>query len=894
MNDGRAKWHQMTVETVCEQLHTNATVGLTRRAARSRFKKEGANTLFDRKRTSTAAVLHPLLCDPAFLLMLFGAILALCFAKIATSVAFVAVLIVCAGFIWYVVQRWHRTEERIVRYRIPTVRAVRDGALYTISARRVVRGDVLLLQAGDIVPCDCRILSACNARVLTLTPSDDGKALYTESIKNAETVYPYATSIALPQCENMLCGGSEILSGEVRAVAVEIGVHTFIGAMTLFSVPSEPQRKRRDDTSLALAPYLRAWGIVTILCMIPLTFVALLRAPNGLDMIDVFFSLCTWVGCASPAVLALYVRLASMRASTDCFGTVPHENRMILKSARAADTLATVTDILVLGRAGTSDGVPHLARAVIGQGEQVLDPNTPQSSLQPLCEAFFLLKMASEGSSVTMTDRGEDDTAFLSELLAVSAFDLPALRVRLSHATMIPRQDGVREVAVETKERTFGLLFSESVRISDRCMVYADGERYRAVTPTLRETLHTFEREAHATAAKTITVLRRMRDGTPALLGVVAIREEMQAVLPSVREELAQSGVNTYFFFQADETAYAAACRLPEPYIRKDKPDAALTFAQLQRGRVFLGFTASDVADLLSEMRREGRRVALLGVNAEHALLRGAPLLIACDPTDYHRRSTEEAALEQQPPNGRENSTICTQTLRRRADVLISRAEKSAGGLAAVLEGLAHARAIRYRARLLIAFLCTSQLFRLAWCLLAAVLGTGLPNGALMLYAGGWAQTVGALWILWLPVPQNRLRRLEPLDESALAKLFFAPERVFPPLVATVGTVLCAAILMWCGVIAPNVASTYCFTSVLVIETLLLYDTVHKKHAPLRPLQRLLPSLLIWLPVCVFLPVMHFAVARAWSLATLFLLPLSPILYLLAGRCLSVFRRTAK
>lgn len=889
--DGRAKWHRMTADAVCAQLHTNAAAGLDRRAARSRLKKEGANTLFDRKRTGIAAVLRPLFCDHAWLLMLFAAILALCFSKIASSVAFFAILIACVGVSWRTVYRWLSTEEYITKYRIPSVRVVRERTLYSVSARRVVRGDILILRAGDIVPCDCRILSAVDLRVLTLTPSEEGKPVYTESAKNAQTVYPYGDKTPIPRCENMICGGSEILSGEARAVAVEVGASTYVGAMALFSVPAEPAGKRNEPEALrALAPYLRVLGIASLILLLILSIVALLLTPDGFDAIDLFFSLCVAVGCTSPALILLLVRMITMREPVEAMQARPRENRAILKSARASDALCGVTDLFVVGHVGSTDGVPHFARAAIGRGEITPDPGAPQPLLNPLCEAFFLLKMASEGVSVAMREEGEDDTAFLEELLAASAFDLPALRVRLTRASLIPHKNGVREVSVEMKERAFSLIFLDSVAMADRCTVYEDGERYCAISPTLRQEMHAFEAAAHATGARTVTVLRRMRDGTPAWLGTVVIREEIQRTLPSICEELSQCGVRVSFFLDAKDAPYADACRLPSPYVSTEN---ALTSALLERRQVFLGFQSTQIAALASELRKTGRRVAILCNHADRALLRGAPLLIACDPTDYHRRDAEDAALEALPREGLSNSVRCSQATRRRADILVARAGKHTGGLAAVLQALAITRAARWRIAMLLSYLSTTHLSLLAACTLGTLLGIGLSDGAAMLWIGALCAAVGTLWILRAPVPRELLRREVRFDTQTLLSVLLPRTESLSALSATALTAILSAVFAWCGLLAHAVASTYLFASLLLLHVLLLYDLTRKKRAKMRPLQFVLPMLVCLVPAAVALA-LQAAFAQPWSPVALICLPLAPVFYVLAKICMSVFWRTAK
>ena len=167
----------------------------------------------------------------------------------------------CVGCLMALLLRYRRLLRIAEDCRIPHVTVLREGEVYRISARTVVRGDLLLLRCGDVVPCDCRILSATDAEVLTLLPDDAGRARYVRLPKNADMVYPYASPVLPPQYENMLFGGSEILSGEYRAVAVERSHHTYVGALQSMGVPAEPTGKR-DALSLPkpLNAYLRLYG----------------------------------------------------------------------------------------------------------------------------------------------------------------------------------------------------------------------------------------------------------------------------------------------------------------------------------------------------------------------------------------------------------------------------------------------------------------------------------------------------------------------------------------------------------------------------------------------------------------------------------------------------------
>ncbi len=154
MNGKNARWHQMTAEAVCQQLHTDAACGLSRKAARSRFKKFGANTLFDRREgeKDNKNPSFGMLTDAVFLIMLLGVLLALLFMPFFFSLFLLAVFLCCIGILLRISYNNFHMNSLLFQYRIPTATVIRDRQQLCVSARRVVVGDVLVLKAGDIVP----------------------------------------------------------------------------------------------------------------------------------------------------------------------------------------------------------------------------------------------------------------------------------------------------------------------------------------------------------------------------------------------------------------------------------------------------------------------------------------------------------------------------------------------------------------------------------------------------------------------------------------------------------------------------------------------------------------------------------------------------------------------
>ncbi len=906
MNERPAKWHQMTADAVCSQLHTSAAHGLSREAARSRLKKAGHNKLFDRRAGSLRQLLWPILSDPACWLMLLVALMSCFFSIFIDAIAFWACFACCIALVFPVAYAWLQYNEKLTQYRIPTTKVIRRGKLYMISARRVAAGDVLLLRAGDIVPCDCRLLSARELRVLTLLCDDKGKAAFAELPKDPDAVYAYASPDKAPYHANMLFGGSEVLAGEARAVAVELGEDTYIGSHEDFVIPAEIGAKASEkDACYVLRPYLRIYGWGMLVLLILCSVIGLLTQPEYYQIMQIFLPLCAMTFAASPAMILFYCRLFRMHAQTHCMAPEHHDNRAVIKSERAMERLSGMTDLLLIGHRGMSDGVPHFRSAAVPSGEIKPDPAAPQSLLQPLCEAFFLSKLAEEGIDSALREDGENDAHFLSELISASLYDLPALRMRLVRAKAIATEGRLRVVDVTLKDRSYQLLFTEDKRLIKRCLLCEDHGKKVVISQPLRERLLRYFDHYTAEAARVVSVARQYPDGNLVLLGAVAMQEDRQDVLPSVIAELEACGVRTTFFLTGErraEECYADALHLPRPYLYCDDAHPHLRAADLNSARVCIGFSEQDISAVLKEWKREERKAAILGGGAdERALLAQSPLVIACDPTEYHHAHVDEVALANQPQDGRERSARSSQALRRHADILIPRADRLGGGLCAILEAFCAAREARAKMRILFSFLCFSQGTRLFAVVVSLLLGIGLWSAAQMLIASVLIEVIATLWILSLPLPVQMRRRNAALDEGILRSVLLDRSKPVALGASILLSWLYLAILVWCGLLPAAAASTATFLGFLLLEFLLFYEAVSEFKSQCTRLKWFHPMLMTLVPIALLIPlsillppVNTVTWLGSHSFLSIPVIPLMPLIYLLFRKMIIFFGRTAK
>ena len=617
MENKNVKWHKMTAPAAAEILHTNTACGLSRKAARSRCRKIGPNTLFDGERSGWISVCKPIFTDPSMLLFLFSILLSLFFLQAVSFLAALAAFVYIFICAFRLIRKILSVHQTISQYRVPTVCVLREGRIYELSARKIVPGDILLLKKGDIVPADCRVLDTDGEVCTRLFYRDGtGKRAALEQIKSAETVYPYDSRVVAPDCENILYGKSEILKGNVRALVVEIGDHTAMGAMKRkYSVSAEEFLALKKSLS-GIYPYVRVFSLLFLILLIPMTVIGLLTAPKEYEVMRTFLPIGVLCGMCSQAYLLFYFG----SVLTDGYLRCVHPNtdigcRSIPKSIGTIDKLATVTDLIVIGKCASSDGKLHLHRVMLGNGEVDL-ATEEQPCLSSVCEAYELLFSSFAESPVALQQvcsvKDFENPTLREELRNVSQYDLDILDIRLKRATAYYELDRII-LDVKFKDTDVTYYFTDQTRILYSCTGYeCNGSIYPLEDAQRKDLFHFIQSATEDDGDCTIIV--RKKGNQSVLLGILSCREQMQPSLPNVIDELAQSGVRVSFFLD-DDIPYTRAANLSESLCIASMEENCVE--RFEDCRVFLGFSDRQIRALISYYKKKGRRFAVLGSDME-------------------------------------------------------------------------------------------------------------------------------------------------------------------------------------------------------------------------------------------------------------------------------------
>jgi len=279
-------WHEQTVDEIVDRLATDALRGLSPREAAERLTQDGPNELSKGETVSPLAILGGQFSNLVIWVLIGAAVISGILGETIDGIAIIAIVLLNALVGFFQEYRAERAAAALARLTAPRAKVVRDGQATVIAAAEVVRGDLLLLEAGDLVAADARLSEAAAFRT-------NEAPLTGESQPVEKQAGLCASDTALADRRNMVFLGTSIVGGSGRAIVVATGMATEVGhiAALLQTATRDvtPLQKRLDQVGRRLL-----WvclGIVVVIFAL------------GLLRSSAFFEL--FLGAVSLAVAAI-------------------------------------------------------------------------------------------------------------------------------------------------------------------------------------------------------------------------------------------------------------------------------------------------------------------------------------------------------------------------------------------------------------------------------------------------------------------------------------------------------------------------------------------------------------------------------------------------------------
>ena len=286
-------WQTLKEEDVLHKLNTNEKNGLKEEDVKKLQKEEGKNKLQDSKKESIFIKFIKQFNDFMIIILIIASIISAIVSKVQGENDYIdsiiIILIVILNAIMGVVQeqKAEKSIEALKKLTPQKAKVIRNGKKTEINAEDLVKGDIIILETGNYIPADCRLLETYNFQV-------EESSLTGENIpseKNANILCN--KNSALGDMKNMAFMASIVVNGHAKAVVTETGMNTTVGKIAKMMItnkaPETPIQKKLSQVGKIL-------GIVCLAICILIFLIGLIK---NIEPIEMFM---TSVGLAVAAI----------------------------------------------------------------------------------------------------------------------------------------------------------------------------------------------------------------------------------------------------------------------------------------------------------------------------------------------------------------------------------------------------------------------------------------------------------------------------------------------------------------------------------------------------------------------------------------------------------------
>jgi Ca2+-transporting ATPase len=347
-------WHSKPVEIVLEELRTNP-LGLNEEEVQQRLKAYGLNLLEETKRATAFHIFLNQFKD-VFVIMLL----------IATAISFlvgepidaliIAVIVVLNAVVGFVQEyRSEKAMEAMRKLVAPQSRLMREGKEIMVSAKEVVPGDIVLLESGDRIPADSRLIEAIEL-------STDESVLTGESTQVSKGISIVDENSPVAERKNMVFTATYVTYGRGKAVVTSTGMETEFGKIAEMVQTVEAEE---SPLKLKLEGFAKKLGIIIVAACALIFILELLDPVRPGTILENFITAIALAVSAVPEGLPAVVTVSLALGARELA-----KRNAIIRKLSSAETLGATT-VICSDKTGTLTKGEMTIRRIFTDGEMV-------------------------------------------------------------------------------------------------------------------------------------------------------------------------------------------------------------------------------------------------------------------------------------------------------------------------------------------------------------------------------------------------------------------------------------------------------------------------------------------------------------------------------------------
>jgi len=353
-------WHASDIDSIARELETDPLRGLTPAEARERLARHGANELAKGHRASPVQLFFGQFRNTLIVILLAATVLSALLGEIVDAAIILLIVVFCAVLGFVQEFRAERALDALTRMLAPTINVLRGGVEQRIPSRELVPGDVLVLEAGDRIAADARLVEAHSLKC-------DEAPLTGESFPVEKSLEPLAADAPVADRHNLVFTGTTVAYGRGKAIVTATAMNTEFGRIaeqvSAVGTGKSPLEKRTAEIG-------RWLGLIAlVVCGIAIV-VSLARAWMG-GQLNVGLLMTMTMFAIALAVAAVPEALAAIVTGALAVGMHEMAKRnALVRRMPAVETLGCTT-VICTDKTGTLTKGEMTARRVFVGGRSI-------------------------------------------------------------------------------------------------------------------------------------------------------------------------------------------------------------------------------------------------------------------------------------------------------------------------------------------------------------------------------------------------------------------------------------------------------------------------------------------------------------------------------------------
>lgn len=406
------KIYSKKIEDIVKEFQTDSLVGLTSAEAQSRLQKYGPNILKEEKGKSALLILFAQFSSLLVIILLAASLISLLLGEFIDAVMIMAIVILNAiiGFIQeYRVEKTIRELKKLV---VSNTFVQRDGQLTQIPSSQLVPGDLIILEEGQRVPVDIRLISAINLQT-------SEASLTGESTPVTKDIQPIYKNVIIAEQKNMLFSGTLIVTGKGTGIVIATAMATEIGKIAKLV-------SHEQEVSTPLQQKLNKLGaLIGKIVLVIATVIGIEQLIFGQKIVNAFISAIALAVAAIPeglpAVITISLALGTKRLL---------QQKALIRHLPSAETLGS-TDVICVDKTGTLTEGEMKVTEIFGNKEKILTYGFLASNARKSHDQ--IIGDPTEGALVKAAlNAGLDQNTLLKTYLRVSEIPFSSQRKMMS------------------------------------------------------------------------------------------------------------------------------------------------------------------------------------------------------------------------------------------------------------------------------------------------------------------------------------------------------------------------------------------------------------------------------------------------------------------------------